>query len=105
MFTSEPSLAQRIERMIADTPIVDPHTHIRCDQPTAPDLASLMSYHWVQTELLAVGMPADRLRPRAARRRARPPRRSPTSAGCGTRRWPGASTGSSATSTTSTTPT
>ncbi|GAC1473881.1 MAG: hypothetical protein NVSMB9_23270 [Isosphaeraceae bacterium] len=57
MFTSEPSLAQRIERMIRDTPVVDPHTHVRCDQPSAPDLASLMSYHWVQTELRAVGMP------------------------------------------------
>ena len=45
MFTSEPSLAQRVERMIGDTPIVDPHTHIRGDQPNAPDLASLMSYH------------------------------------------------------------
>ena len=63
MFTSEPSLAQRIERMIGDTPIVDPHTHIRCDQPNAPDLACLMSYHWVQTELRAVGMPAADLDP------------------------------------------
>jgi len=61
MFTSEPSLAQRIERMIAETPIIDPHSHIRCDQPNAPDLASLLSYHWVQTELRAVGMPADDL--------------------------------------------
>ena len=61
MFTNEPSLAQRIERMIADTPIVDPHTHIRCDQPSAPDLASLMSYHWVQTELRAVGIPGSDL--------------------------------------------
>ncbi len=60
MFTSEPSLAHRIERMIRETPIIDPHTHVRCDQPGAPDLASLMSYHWVQTELRAVGMtPAD----------------------------------------------
>lgn len=57
MFTTEPTLAQRIERSIARTPIVDPHTHIRCDRPNAPDLASLMSYHWVQTELRAVGMP------------------------------------------------
>src|SRR3954469_13589241 len=57
MFTSAPSLAQAIERMIERTPIIDPHTHIRCDQPNAPDLASLMSYHWVQTELRAVGMP------------------------------------------------
>ncbi|WP_435006990.1 hypothetical protein P12x_004413 [Tundrisphaera lichenicola] len=63
MFTSEPSLAQRIERMIGDTPIVDPHTHIRCDQPNAPDLASLMSYHWVKTELMAVGMPPEDLDP------------------------------------------
>lgn len=49
--------------MIRDTPIVDPHTHIRCDRPNAPDLASLMSYHWVQTELRAVGMPPTDLDP------------------------------------------
>ncbi len=43
--------------MIGETPIIDPHTHVRCAQASAPDLASLMSYHWVQTELRAVGMP------------------------------------------------
>lgn len=59
MFTSEPSLSQRIERMIRDTPIIDPHSHLRCDQPQAPDLASLMSYHWVRSELIAVGMPPE----------------------------------------------
>jgi glucuronate isomerase len=63
MFTNQPSVSQRIERMIAETPIIDPHTHIRCDQPSAPDLASLMSYHWVQTELRAVGMPIADLDP------------------------------------------
>jgi hypothetical protein len=63
MFTSEPSLTQRIERMIGDTPIVDPHTHLLCDQPNAPDLAALMSYHWVRTELIAVGMPPADLAP------------------------------------------
>jgi glucuronate isomerase len=63
MFTSEPTLLQRVERAISATPIVDPHTHIRCDQPCAPDLASLMSYHWVQTELKAVGMPVSDLDP------------------------------------------
>jgi hypothetical protein len=57
MFTNAPGLTQRIERLISETPIVDPHTHIRCDQPSAPDLAALLSYHWVQTELRAVGMP------------------------------------------------
>src|SRR4051794_17372635 len=59
MFTSEPPLSQRIERMIERTTIIDPHTHIRCDQPNAPDLAALMSYHWVRTELTAVGMPPE----------------------------------------------
>jgi glucuronate isomerase len=63
MFTTSPTLAQLIERMIDETPIVDPHTHIRCDRPSAPDLASLMSYHWVQTELRAVGMPPEDLDP------------------------------------------
>ena len=60
MFTVAPSLAQRLERLIQETPIVDPHTHLRVDQPGAPDLAALLSYHWVQTELRAVGLnPAD----------------------------------------------
>ena len=63
MSTRESSLSQRIEAMIGATPIIDPHTHIRCDQPAAPDLASLMSYHWVQTELRAVGMPSGDLDP------------------------------------------
>jgi len=63
MFTSEPSLAQRIGRMIGETPIIDPHTHIRCDQPNAPDLAALMGYHWVRTELIAVGMAPEDLDP------------------------------------------
>lgn len=63
MFTTEPPLRQRIERMIEATPIVDPHTHLRLSQPSAPDLASLMSYHWVQTELRAVGMPGEDLDP------------------------------------------
>ena len=63
MTSTAPSLTRRIESMIAATPIVDPHTHIRCDQPVAPDLAALMSYHWVQTELHAVGMPKSDLYP------------------------------------------
>ena len=58
MSTTERPLSQRIERMIDETAIIDPHTHIRIDAPNAPDLASLMSYHWVRTELNAVGMPA-----------------------------------------------
>lgn len=63
MFTTEPGLAQAIERLIDATTIVDPHTHIHCDRPSAPDLAALLSYHWVKTELIAVGMPTADLDP------------------------------------------
>lgn len=63
MFTTEPPLAQRIERLIDATPIVDPHTHLRVAQPAAPDLGALMSYHWLQSELHAVGMPKSDLDP------------------------------------------
>ena len=59
MSLSDPSLSRRIEAMIDATSIVDPHTHIRCDRPGAPDLAALMDYHWVRTELIAVGMPRE----------------------------------------------
>jgi hypothetical protein len=57
MFTSEPSLAQRITRMIAETPIIDPHSHIRCDQPGAPDLAALIGEPSITAQLRSVGMP------------------------------------------------
>ena len=63
MFTSEPSLAQRIERMIADTPIVDGYSQIRPDRPGAPDLATLMGESGVGTELISVGMPPGDLDP------------------------------------------
>jgi glucuronate isomerase len=63
MFTSAPSLIQAIERLIDQTPIIDPHAHIRCDQPGAPDLAALLDVPWVRTELRAVGMPAEDLDP------------------------------------------
>lgn len=57
MFTSEPSLAQRIERMIAETPIIDTHTNLRADQLAVPDLAALLAEPGVRTELRSVGMP------------------------------------------------
>ena len=63
MFHSDPGLSRSIERLIDATPIVDPHTHIHCDRPSSPDLAALLGYHWVQTELIAVGMPRDDLDP------------------------------------------
>jgi hypothetical protein len=58
MFTSEPSVARRIERMIGDTPIVDPEAHPRGDQPAAPDLAGPLDDRGARAELRAGGMPA-----------------------------------------------
>jgi glucuronate isomerase len=64
MFTTSPSLAQRIERMIGETPIVDPYTHLKGDQPAAPDLAALLlGDPGMRIELRAVGLPAGDLDP------------------------------------------
>ncbi len=63
MFTSEPSLAQRIERLIADTPVVDTHSRIDPNHPGVTDLASLIGDAWVENGLLACGMPPDQLDP------------------------------------------
>ncbi len=57
MFTTEPSLTQRIGRMIGDTTIIDPQTQIRCDRPGALDLAALMGDPHVLADLASVGMP------------------------------------------------
>lgn len=60
MFTDMPPLSQRLDRLVSETPLVDPHTHIRLATPAAPDLAALLDYHWVRSELVSVGMnPAD----------------------------------------------
>ncbi len=61
MFTSEPSLTQRIGRMIGDTPIVDAGSRIDPNQPGAADLAALMAEPRLVSQLIGVGMPADAL--------------------------------------------
>lgn len=63
MFTSEPSLAQQIERMIGDTPVIDPHTHLRADRPNAPDLAALIGHRAVVAQLRSVGIELGDLDP------------------------------------------
>lgn len=63
MFTTEPSLAQRIARMIGDTPVIDPRTTLRPDASQVPHLAALMGHPAVLRELRAVGMPRADLDP------------------------------------------
>jgi glucuronate isomerase len=59
MFTTDPTLAQRIERMIGQTPVVDAHAHISPLQPQSTGLGALFREHSVRAELWAVGQPAD----------------------------------------------
>ena len=56
MFTSEPSLAQRIERMIGDVPIVAPRSELAAGQLHATDLAALIAESPVRLALGGVGM-------------------------------------------------
>lgn len=59
MFTTDPTLAQRIERMIGQSPVIDTHAHVSSLQPQASGLAALLREPSVQTELRAVGQPAE----------------------------------------------
>lgn len=61
MFTSEPSLAQRIERMIGDVAIVDTRSHLDVRALGATDLAALMAEPPLRIVLEGVGMPAGML--------------------------------------------
>ena len=57
MFTSEPSLPQRIERLINDVPILDTRSDLDPSALGAPDLAHLLGEPPVQRALMSVGMP------------------------------------------------
>lgn len=46
-----------LRRHIDETPVVDPHSHIRADHPQARTLADLVLYHHVWIELVSAGMP------------------------------------------------
>ena len=63
MFTSEPSLAQRIERMIGDVPIVDTRSDLAGPEWHAPDLAALLAARPIRLVLSGVGMPTSAFGP------------------------------------------
>jgi len=59
MFTSEPNLTQRIERMISDVPIVDTRSNLAVDRLGATDLASLIDELPVRVALKGAGMTTE----------------------------------------------
>jgi glucuronate isomerase len=62
MFTSEPSLIQRIERMISETPVIDPDTDLNPARPSA-DVGKLLAEPSLRATLMSVGMPQTALNP------------------------------------------
>jgi glucuronate isomerase len=59
MFTSEPTLSQRIERMISATPVIDPYSHVPSDPGGAENHAPILANHEMLAALRAAGMPDD----------------------------------------------
>lgn len=52
------SFEQSLRRLIQETPVYDPHSHLRAHRPQADTLADLVLYHHVWIELVSAGMPA-----------------------------------------------
>lgn len=59
MFTTMPTLTERVERLLGETPVIDSLSRLRVDRPFADDFRSLLQCDWVQNGLRAVGMPND----------------------------------------------
>ena len=53
------SVFDDIKSELAHTDVVDVHTHLRWEHPHARSLQHLLSYHFVQYELQAAGMPRE----------------------------------------------
>ena len=51
-------LRGRLDAAIDDTPVIDVHTHLRSYKPHADNVADVLLYHHLGTELTSAGMPA-----------------------------------------------
>lgn len=49
-------LTERLGQAISKMPIIDCHTHLRWQQPSAENLADIFTYHYISTELVSAGM-------------------------------------------------
>ena len=50
--------AARLDAELDAVPVIDPHTHLRPSRPQADNLADVVLYHHVWSELVSSGMPA-----------------------------------------------
>lgn len=53
------SFTQTLRRLLQETPVLDPHCHLRASRPQADTLADLVLYHHVWVELVSAGMPVE----------------------------------------------
>lgn len=51
-------LTRRLAEKLDEIPVIDVHSHLRADKPTADSLADVLLYHHVWIELVSSGMPA-----------------------------------------------
>jgi glucuronate isomerase len=54
-------LAKRLEAEISKIPIIDPHTHLKHQTPSAGLIGNIFSYHYIKMELSTVGMDVEKL--------------------------------------------
>ena len=52
-----PDTRQAIESILNEVEVIDPHCHLRAGKPAADNLADIILYHHLWTELVSSGMP------------------------------------------------
>ena len=50
---------EMLHRALATVPVIDPHCHLRLNKPAADNLADILLYHHIWSELVSSGMPAQ----------------------------------------------
>ena len=54
-------LSRRLEAEISKMPIIDPHTHLQHQTPSAGFIGNIFGYHYIKMELSTVGMDVEKL--------------------------------------------
>jgi len=55
------SIKKKIEEKIWEIPVIDIHTHLNVNHPSAKDLTDIIFYHHIGSELISSGMPPENI--------------------------------------------